>query len=392
MNGSDATLAVPASYERGVRLSRPQWLPQYIPALDGLRGVAVSLVVFYHCHTKLGDGLLSRFAEYGWAGVNLFFVLSGFLITGIIVEGRNDAHFFRNFYARRALRIWPVYVLLLLLNYIMVPCLLEHNPQHAWRITSTAPWLYYVLFVQNLFALALPGPIGPTWSLAIEEQFYLAWAPIARRLSLRNLAIILAAAFVLSPAIRGWNTGLLTPTHTLIHLDGLAIGALIAVLLRMDTFSKPVWQKLGLAGIALGLFGVGLMLYRGTAFADTFLALGFGGMMIAAIVSDTGGLYARVLCLWPLKSIGTVSYGLYMTHILVFVVIGSFELRMLQYGAWGNLAVVVMRIVLSLGFAALLWVGFEKPILRLKRRFESPREVQREIPAAELVPETVLAD
>jgi peptidoglycan/LPS O-acetylase OafA/YrhL len=185
---------------------------------------------------------------------------------------------------------------------------------------------------------------------------------------------------------------LLTPTHTLIHLDGLAIGALIAVLLRMDTFSKPVWRKLGLAGIALGLFGVGLMLYRGTAFADTFLALGFGGMLIAAIVSEPGGLYARVLCLWPLKSIGTVSYGLYMTHILIFVVIGSFELRMLQYGAWGNLAVVVTRIVLSFGFAALLWVGFEKPILRLKRRFESPREVQYEAPAAELVAETVSAN
>lgn len=376
-------------------MSRPQWLPQYIPALDGLRGIAVSLVIFYHCHTKLGDGLLSRFAEYGWAGVNLFFVLSGFLITGIIIEGREDAHFFRNFYARRALRIWPVYVLLLLLNYILVPCLLEHNPQHAWQITSTAPWLYYALFVQNLFALALPGAIGPTWSLAIEEQFYLAWAPVGRRLSLRHLAIVLTAVFVASPAIRACNTGLLTPTHTLIHLDGLAIGSLIAVLLRMDAFSKPVWRKLGLAGIALGLFGVGLMLYRGTAFADTFLALGFGGMLIAAIVSEPGsGLYARVLCAWPLKSIGTVSYGLYMTHILVFVAIGSFELRMLRYGAWGNLAVVVVRIVLSLGFAALLWFGFEKPILRLKRRFESPRVVpaQPKVPATELVAETVPAD
>jgi peptidoglycan/LPS O-acetylase OafA/YrhL len=374
-------------------LSRPRWLPQYIPALDGLRGIAVSLVVFYHCHPKLGGGWLSHFAEYGWAGVNLFFVLSGFLITGIIIEGREDAHFFRNFYARRALRIWPVYVLLLLLNYILVPCLLEHNPYHAWQITSTAPWLYYALFVQNLFALALPGPIGPTWSLAIEEQFYLAWAPIGRRLSLRHLDIVLATVFVASPVIRACNTGLLTPTHTLIHLDGLAIGSLIAVLLRMDIFSQPAWRKLGLAGIALGLFGVGLMLFRGTAFADTFLALGFGGMLIAALVSEPGSsLYARVLCLWPLKSIGTVSYGLYMTHILIFTVIGSFELRMLRYGAWGNLAVVVTRIVLSLGFAALLWVGFEKPILRLKRRFESPPKAQPEMAATELVAEAVSAN
>ena len=153
--------------------------------------------------------------------------------------------------------------------------------------------------------------------------------------------------------------------------------------------------KLGLAGIALGIFGVGLMLYRGTAFADTFLALGFGGMLISAIVSEPGsGLYTRALCAWPLKSLGTISYGLYMMHILVFVVIGSFELRMLRYGAWGNLAVVVTRIVLSLGFAALLWVGFEKPILRLKRRFENPRitPAKREAMVPELVGETVSAD
>ena len=280
-------------------------------------------------------------------------------------------------------------------NYVLVPCLLEHNPQHAWRITSTAPWLYYALFVQNLFAIALPGPIGPTWSLAIEEQFYLVWAPIARRISLRHLVIVLIAAFVASAAIRGWNTGLLTPTHTLIHLDGLAIGSLIAVLLRMDVFSRPVWRKLGLAGIALGVFGVALMLYRGTAFADTFLALGFGGMLIAAVVSKPGsGLYARALCAWPLKSLGTVSYGLYMMHILVFVVIGSFEFRMLRYGAWGNFAVVAVRIVLSLALAAILWFGFEKPILRLKRRFESPRTTpaKREVMVAKLVGETVSAD
>jgi peptidoglycan/LPS O-acetylase OafA/YrhL len=81
-----------------------------------------------------------------------------------------------------------------------------------------------------------------------------------------------------------------------------------------------------------------------------------------------------------------------MTHILIFTVIGSFELRMLRYGAWGNLAVVVTRIVLSLGFAALLWVGFEKPILRLKRRFESPPKAQPEMAATELVAEAVSAN
>ena len=157
----------------------------------------------------------------------------------------------------------------------------------------------------------------------------------------------------------------------------------------------PCGESWAWPALRLAYCGVALMLYRGTAFADTFLALGFGGMLIAAVVSKPGsGLYARALCAWPLKSIGTVSYGLYMMHILVFVVIGSFEFRMLRYGAWGNFAVVAVRIILSLALAALLWFGFEKPILRLKRRFESPRTTPatREVMAAELVGETVSAD
>jgi len=371
-------------------VTRPAWVPRHLPALDGLRGLAISLVLLYHCHTLLGHGLMARFAEFGWVGVNLFFVLSGFLISGIILDSRDDPRFFRNFYARRALRIWPVYVLLLLGNYVLLPSLLELNPHRAWQLTATAPWLYYVLFVQNLFFLPLPAPISPTWSLAIEEQFYLFWAPVGRLLKPKHLAAFLVAAFVASPILRACNTGFLTPTHTLVHLDGLAIGSLIAVLLRMDVLARRHWQRMSVIGMALGAAGVVLMLIRGTAFADTLLALGFAGMLLAAILPETRpSLYRRTLSSAPVKFLGTISYGLYMMHILVFVVIGTFEHWVRPYGTTvSNLAIVTARLLLSVGAATLLWNGFEKPILRLKSRFESPTQLA---PAGEAATGKLLA-
>ncbi len=376
-------------------MSRPAWVPHHIPALDGLRGLAIALVVIYHCHNLLGHGLAARFAEFGWMGVSLFFVLSGFLITGIILDARDDPRFFRNFYARRALRIWPVYVLLLLLNYVLLPLFLEFSPRHAWQATAAAPWLHYAFFLQNLFFLALPAPIGPTWSLAIEEQFYLFWAPIGRRLRPAHLAAVLVAAFVASPILRICNTGFLTPTHTLVHLDGLAIGSLIAVLLRMDVLTQRRWQWLGATGIGLGICGVALILVRGTAFADTLLALGFGGMLIAAIFSEPRpNLYGRTLRSGPLKFLGTISYGLYMTHILVFVVIGTFEHWLKPFGEMTNLVIVAARLVLSVALATVLWRKFEKPILRLKSHFETPAQPvpEKKASTAKLRVEAAAAD
>ena len=104
-------------------IERPTWLPKYLPELDGLRGIAVLCVVFYHCSPRLVGTWVHYASLWGWVGVNLFFVLSGFLITSILIEARGKPHYFRNFYARRALRIWPVYVLLLVVVYLSAPWL-----------------------------------------------------------------------------------------------------------------------------------------------------------------------------------------------------------------------------------------------------------------------------
>ncbi len=353
-------------------------IPSYIPELDGLRGIAIAVVLLYHCHTKLESSHLDVVTKWGWIGVNLFFVLSGFLITGIIVDSRDDPHFFRNFYARRGLRIWPVYFLLLLLNFFVVPFVFG-NFWWALHEVRTAQWAHYVFFIQNLLFAAMPGTLGPTWSLAIEEQFYVFWAPIARFAKNSALLPLLIAVFLASPIIRFANTGFLTQVHTLTHLDGLSIGSLIALSLRMFDFDRKVWKRVAAAGLMLGVAGAVDMQFHGSNFTDTFLALGFGGMLIAALlVTGQDSLYGRFLTWRPLKYLGTISYGLYLLHILCFVVIGAFDLKMANYGMWGDLVVVAVRMILSVGAASLLWYGFERPILRLKKYFVAIPEVTRE--------------
>ena len=361
-------------------------LASYIPELDGLRGLAIASVLLYHCHEKLRSSHLDVVAQWGWVGVNLFFVLSGFLITGIILDARDDPNFFRNFYARRGLRIWPVYVLVLLLNYFAIPLVFG---SFWWAIHEMryAPWLHYIFFVQNLFFLTLPGTVGPTWSLAIEEQYYIFWAPIAHSLKNSFLLPSLIVVFVASPFVRIANTGFLTPTHTLTHLDGLAIGSLIAVTLRTYELSRATWNKIAFSGLTLGLCGVVLMIFRGSAFTDTLLALGFAGMLVKALlVSDDSHWYGHFLKARPLKFLGMISYGLYMIHILCFVVIGAFDLKMEKYGMRGDLAVVAVRLALSIGVATALWYGFEKPILRMKRFFVAEKKRPVEATDAVLVP------
>jgi peptidoglycan/LPS O-acetylase OafA/YrhL len=373
-------------------VATPLRLPSYISELDGLRGLAIAAVLIYHCHPKLHHFGLDSIAQWGWAGVNLFFVLSGFLITGIIADSRHDPHFFQNFYARRGLRIWPVYILLLLLVYVFVPFALTDNPWWAWHELRSAPWLYYILFVQNLFALALPGSLGPTWSLAIEEQFYVIWAPVARFIRTSALIPLLIAIIIASPIIRIIAGGRLTPTHTLIHLDGLAIGSLIALSFRHLGFSRSTWKRIATAALSCGLLGCMAMLFHGSAFTDSALAIGFGGMLIAALLANSApNAYAAFLNAPPLKFLGTISYGLYMIHILVFVLIGAFDIKMQPYGALGDLSVVLLRLVVSISAATLMWYGFEKPILRLKRFFQR-KSVPLPIPLPELLPVTEVAD
>ena len=362
-SANNANSANPAS----LPIQRPTWLPSYIPELQGLRGLAVLAVVFYHCHPRLEGTWIHYASLWGWAGVNLFFVLSGFLITSILLESRNKDKYFRNFYGRRALRIWPVYVLVLVVVYLNAPWFIGPTITQAIK---TAPWLAYIFFVQNLFHLALPPAIGPTWSLAIEEQYYFLWAPLVRFFHRPwMLASVLAAALIASPIFRLANLHWMTLTHTLIHLDGIALGSLLALGLFTLPMSRRNWLWIGIAAMLLG-FTCTATIAGGTAFLDSTLAIAFAGAVLAAIAS-TGVRTPlnAVLSRGPLAFYGRISYGLYMTHIMVFIYFGWFDERMDGYGIPGNLAIVGFRLATSTAAATLLWYAFESQILKLKRYF-----------------------
>jgi len=350
-----------------VHTERPSWLPSYIPELQGLRGLAVLFVFVYHCHPRLTGTWFYGASLWGWTGVNLFFVLSGFLITSILLESRDKPRYFRNFYGRRALRIWPVYVLVLVVCYLNAPWFIGPS---IWDAVRTAPWWAYILFLQNIFHLTLPPSIGPTWSLAIEEQYYFLWAPLVRFLRRPwMLTLLLTCALVGSPLFRLTHFAWITPTHTLTHIDGIAMGSLLALGLYTLPLSRRTWLILGLVAIPTG-FLAAATIAGGTAFLDSALTTGFAGSVLAAI-SSTGARNPLNAALrrGPLAYYGRISYGLYMTHIMVFVYFGWFDAKMDHFGTAGDLAVIAFRLAACTAVASALWYGFESQILKLKRYF-----------------------
>ncbi len=347
-------------------IRRPTWLPSYIPELQGLRGLAVLAVVIYHCHPRLTGTWMYYPSLWGWAGVNLFFVLSGFLITSILLEARSKPHYFRNFYGRRALRIWPVYVLVLVVCYLNAPWFIGPS---IWNAVKAAPWLAYLFFVQNLFHLALPPALGQTWSLAIEEQFYIVWAPLVRLCRPWVLAALVCCTLIGCPLFRLANFRWMTPTNTLIHLDGIALGSLLALGLFTIQLGRRAWLLIGLGALVLGI-AAAATIAGGTAFLDSALAAAFAGAVLVALTS-TGARNPLNAALrrGPLAFYGRISYGLYMIHIMTFIYFGWFDLKMDRYGIAGNLAVVGFRLATATAAATVLWYGFESRILKLKRYF-----------------------
>ena len=348
-------------------IKRPTWLPKFLPELEGLRGFAILGVVLYHCNPRLVGTWIHYASLWGWAGVIFFFALSGFLITSNLLGTRDKPHYFHNFHARRALRIWPLYALVLVVVYLEAPWFIGPT---VWDAVRTAPWLAYIFFVQNLFHLALPPALGPTWALAIEEQYYFFWAPLVRfQRQPWMLAALLVAVLIGSPLMRVAHPAWLTPTHTLIHLDGMALGSLLALGMYTLPLSRRAWLWIGLGSFGLGIVAAATVA-GGTAFLDSALAVGFTGAMLACIAS-TGSQNPLSLLLrrGPLPFYGRISYGVYMIHISVFIFFGWFDLRMDKFGIAGNLTVVAFRLAASTVIATALWYGFESQILKLKKYF-----------------------
>jgi len=300
-----------------------------MPELDSLRGIAVIMVLLFHAFFWTADqSSLYQFhgigkiaisvIQGGWLGVQLFFVLSGFLITGILLDTKERPDFYKRFYFRRALRILPAYLALL--------CLLVILGIAQWKFLLTC-----IFFVSNLSVLfGIPLQYAPLWTLAVEEQFYLLWPQAVRRASGKMLTALAISIIVLTPIIR-WLAFVHNPSQDLYHYtwfvaDGLAYGALIAIYLRSKQATRKRVFSAGLilsaAGIIILLIGskFGIM-HRTNIIGATFQILPwnilFSGIVLLTLIVGTGKWKRIVLCRW-LRYIGYISYGLYLINLLVF--------------------------------------------------------------------------
>ncbi len=362
--------------------------------LDGLRGVAVLMIVLHHnFHLRPGGsrplGLLMTALETTWTGVNLFFVLSGFLIGGILIDSRGTPGYFGTFYARRALRIFPLYYAFLLFFFLVVTPLSERFGMPLPRVQNKWPlFLYY----RNLVGATPPSPnsLAPIWSLAVEEQIYLIWPALVALVAPRRLLVVMLA---LLPASLLWRFGSLAAHRSIMWayawtpacLDGFAAGTIGAILLRSgrDRETLRRWALLAIAGSGLFLAGMVVGLERFFFWRDpkavlTFglsgLSVLFGGIILYLVASPADAWPNRLLSLGWLRSAGKYSYAMYLFHIpvggLIRALTGSrFEagtgLRSLVEQAGFFLVSLALTYLLALAS----WNVLEKPFLSLKRYF-----------------------
>ena len=258
-------------------------------------------------------------------------------------------------------------MLVLVVCYLNAPWFIGPT---IWNAVKAAPWLAYIFFVQNLFHLALPPAISPTWSLAIEEQYYFLWAPLVRFLRRPwMLASVLTCALIGSPLFRLAHFTWMTPTHTLIHLDGIALGSLLA--LGLYTIHSPAARG---SSSAWAHWCSALPPQPPSPAAPLFLIPRWlqalqAQCWLPSLQPARATRSMPRLRRGPLAFYGRISYGLYMIHIMVFIYFGWFDLRMDRYGIPGNLAVVAFRLAASTAAATVLWYGFESRIFKLKRYF-----------------------
>lgn len=376
-----------------------------MPALDGLRGLAILLVLFHHFNLlhpagRVEQALINLF-DLGKHGVDLFFVLSGFLITGILLDSRGRPHYFRSFYARRTLRIFPLYYLLLVLLLIGLPHLLSASPdtlRAGMRWADEArDWRWYFGYASNfLFArregFAMPG-LDVTWSLAIEEQFYLLWSVMVFLLGPRRLAPACLAIVIGAPIFRAlvgfgpnsWlDAYLLTPGR----LDGLAMGALLALFLRRADLNRERLLKLAewtAAGSVAGL----VILFVGH-WLNGFSAPGLiAGLTLVALLSVSGltlALHApaaspagRLLTGRVMNFFGKYSYAMYLLHMPLRDILRrnvfneKISMKLTGLPLIGYEALYLAAGILATCLAAWLsWQLIEKRVLSLKKYFPRP--------------------
>lgn len=365
--------------------------PDHIPGLDGLRAIAIIGVIICHVAILLPPpGVTGPILASGWLGVDLFFVLSGFLITRILRASRSGSNYFRNFYARRALRIFPLFYLYAMLALFILPriaSLFHGKPWFIAQVPGNAQRASVLLYFFNIWDAVGTGnhlyALEHLWSLCIEEQFYLVWPFVIYLLSRRAAMTAAIVACALSAVCR---MVLMHSGHTLAsyeltisRADGLFIGSWVA----MASEDDRLWQRIVRAAPAVVIFClVAIVVLAIAAYPETksMGASPLQGLPITLFCIIFGVVVARIyagqfgiLEHRAMRAIGKYSYGIYVYHMLIAAAVAS-PIRYFVHMRNAIVTLLTAAAVLGLSFcvASLSFRYFESPFLSMKKRFADP--------------------
>jgi peptidoglycan/LPS O-acetylase OafA/YrhL len=379
-----------------------------LPPLDGIRGLAVLAVMISHFYglqrfkdLLWTDRIYGSLADGGWIGVDLFFVLSGFLITGILYDSKGGPGYFRSFYMRRVLRIFPLYYGFLFLVFVVAPMVLASPPadlqwlqDHQWWY-----WLYIPNFLGAKFTDHIPGYTGHLWSLAIEEQFYICWPLVVFLCSRKTLlrlcsgviivSLLLRIGFRLTDVPRDW-VYIVTPAR----LDGLACGALVTLLIRSESGRALVARWAKPVALVCGALVAGLWMYYGRiswwnnptgTFGLSLIALAFGGLVGMAVTRPSTNWLPNALSHPVLVFFGKYSYAMYVFQnpVMFFFEETAFHpAKTFPTLAGSQLPGSFIQLAAGIGITTVLalasWHLYEKHFLKLKRLFPYGRKTHAE--------------
>ncbi len=369
-------------------------VPGHIPALDGLRGIAILLVMLYHfsmAYIHAFSGVLYQMSNIGWCGVDLFFVLSGFLITGILCDAKDDKRYFQNFYMRRVLRIFPLYYGFLIVVFVVLP-LIHHFSPFVRQHMGEQVWLWTYLtnfgYCFGSHDLAIGLNLAHFWSLAVEEQFYLIWPAIIfltkPKTAMRICSVCMGVALLLRIVLVMKHANpLITFNLTPCRMDSLAVGALCALLVRTNISVRKLWKGAGATALVAGLAIVFMLRHHGESQAEnpvmqsigyTILALFFGGILLLSLYPSKSNFLSWILSCPLLVVFGIYSYGIYVFHNPMTTAFNRwFPVKSLATEFHSSsicLEVhVLCSILTSLLIAILSWHLYENHFLKLKNRF-----------------------
>ena len=293
----------------------------YYPALDGIRGVAILLVVFFH-----NFGFLN-YSVFGWLGVDLFFVLSGFLITDILLNTFGANHFLKNFYARRILRVFPLYYTSLIIFLLVLPNIRNLPVQMDYYVNHQI-WLW--IYLQNWLYVFHPPHISTLnhlWSLALEEQFYLVWPLIILLIKKPKLLLLfISVLLLLTVGMRIWvwfnkiEKLSYFNLYTFTRIDGICIGCMVALLQKLNSrFLNKYTSAIVVFFAALNFLFYFINKNNNDSFSYlamvgyTTFAMLFG-LLIYHIVNGSATIFSFIFNFSALKQIGRISYGYYIIH------------------------------------------------------------------------------